>query len=334
MDEQNQPTIDFPYTPDQPIDQTGEGLAAPRRRLGRGISSLLGGLTETPAIVTETPAPENAGGEFGQIAEGLISRNPYQPRKEFAEEALAEMVESIVQHGVLQPLLVRPFDGGYQLIAGERRLLAARKAGLATVPCRVVDYDDKTVCEVAIVENVQRADLNDLEQAQSFQDYLQKFGGTIEELAAKLGKNRSTVSNVLRLLELPDFVKIALSNGRISAGHARALLPLDEETDQIAMCRQIEAEKLSVRQTEEAVRLKLHEADGGDTIPFGSGSGSSKSGAVAAGNHVLELQQQLRELLGTKVEIKLKGKDSGRLVIHFGSNAEFDRVVGFLRKAS
>jgi len=334
MDEQNQPTIDFPYSPDQQIDQTGEGLAAPRRRLGRGISSLLGGLAETPAIVTETQAPENAAGEFGQIAEGLISRNPYQPRKEFAEDALAEMVESIAQHGVLQPLLVRPFDGGYQLIAGERRLLAARKAGLATVPCRVVDYDDKTVCEVAIVENVQRADLNDLEQAQSFQDYLQKFGGTIEELAAKLGKNRSTVSNVLRLLELPDFVKIALSNGRISAGHGRALLPLDEEADQVAMCRQIEAEKLSVRQTEEAVRLKLHEADGGDTIPFGTGAGPSKSGTVASGNYVLELQQQLRELLGTKVEIKLKGKDSGRLVIHFGSNAEFDRVVGLLRKAS
>jgi ParB family chromosome partitioning protein len=333
MDDQNEPTIEFPQSLEQPIDQVGDGLGAPRRRLGRGISSLLGGLSEGPALAPEPQSLDTTGGEFGMIAEVLISRNPYQPRKEFGEEGLAEMVESITQHGVLQPLLVRPFEGGYQLIAGERRLLAARKAGLATVPCRVVDYDVKKVCEVAIIENVQRADLSDLEQAQSFNDYLQKFGGTIEELAAKLGKNRSTVSNVLRLLELPDFVKIALSNGRISAGHARALLPLDEEVDQVAMCRQIEAEKLSVRQTEEAVREKLHAADGGDSIPFSGRSGKSKS-AARIGNHARELQQQLRELLGAKVEIKLKGKDSGRLVIHFGSNAEFDRIVGFLKKAS
>jgi ParB family transcriptional regulator, chromosome partitioning protein len=334
MDEQNEPTIEFPQTFEPPTDQTGDGLAAPRRRLGRGISSLLGGLNDGPVLANEAQPLDFTGGEFGLIAEGLISRNPYQPRKEFAEEALAEMVESITLHGVLQPLLVRPFEGGYQLIAGERRLLAARKAGLATVPCRVVDYDDKKVCEVAIIENVQRADLSDLEQAQSFQDYLQKFGGTIEELAARLGRNRSTVSNVLRLLELPDFVKIALSNGRISAGHARALLPLDEEADQVAMCRQIEAEKLSVRQTEEAVREKLHAADEGDTILFGGSTGKSKKGPASIGNHARDLQQQLRELLGCKVEIKLKGKDSGRLVIHFGSNAEFDRIVGFLKKAS
>src|SRR5437879_10528126 len=215
------------------------------------------------------------------------------------------MFESLVQHGMLQPLLVRTFEGSFQLIAGERRLLAARRAGLTKVPCRVIELDDKGVCEVAIIENVQRADLSDLEQAQAFQDYLDKFGSTIEELATKLGKNRSTVSNCLRLLELPDFVKIALHGSRISAGHARALLPLDEEADQIAMCQRIESEKLSVRQTEDAIREKLQSSE---TLPFAGGETRGKPGAVQLSNHIRDLQQQLREILGTKVDIRLKGK--------------------------
>jgi ParB family chromosome partitioning protein len=323
MDEHNQPAN----------EQSNDLPAAPRRRLGRGLSSLLGGIADGPSIMDTNQIVDTATGEFTLIEESAIGRNPFQPRKEFDEESLAEMVESIGQHGILQPLLVRPVEGGgsYQLIAGERRLLAARKAGLAKVPCRIVDLDDKAVCEVAIIENVQRTDLNDLEKAQAFQDYLDKFGGTIEELAAKLGKNRSTVSNCLRLLELPDFVKIALLAGRISAGHARALLPLDEEADQIALCQRIESEKLSVRQTEEEIRQKLQAAD---TIPFEGGDGKPNSQGAPATNHVRELERQLRELLGTKVDIRLKGKESGRVIVHFTSNDEFERIVGFLRKAS
>jgi ParB family chromosome partitioning protein len=331
MDEHIQSIFDQAPPADQPQDQSPEGLSAPRRRLGRGISSLLGGLPHSPVLMDENRALETGSGEFLSIDEAAIARNPYQPRKEFEEAALAEMVESIAQHGILQPLLVRRFEGGYQLIAGERRLLAARKAGLAKVPCRVVDLDDKGVCEVAIIENVQRTDLGDLEKAQAFQDYLDKFGSTIEELAARLGKNRSTVSNCLRLLELPDFVKIALQNGRISAGHARALLPLDEEADQIAMCQRIESEKLSVRQTEDAIREKLQDAD---TVPFQGGPPRGKAAATPVSNHIRDLQQQLCEILGTKVDIRLKGKESGRLIVHFSSHDEFERVVGFLRKAS
>lgn len=337
MDEHAQPTVEFPQQPDQSHDQVPDGLSAPRRRLGRGLSSLLGGLGE-PALLDESQAGADSGnpavGEFTLIDEAAISRNPFQPRKEFAEESLAEMVTSISQHGVLQPLLVRVVDGAFQLIAGERRLLAARRAGLAKVPCRVIELDDKGVCEVAIIENVQRADLSDLEKAQAFQDYLDKFGGTIEELAARLGKNRSTVSNCLRLLELPDFVKIALGSGRITAGHARALLPLEEESDQVAMCQRIESESLSVRQTEDEVRQKLQAADGGETIPFQGGDSKGKSSSVRISRHVLELQQQLREMLGAKVEIRLKAKDSGKVIVHFTSNDEFERIVGFLRKAS
>lgn len=323
MDEQIQPANEQPH----------DSSAAPRRRLGRGLSSLLGGIADGPSIMDTSQIVDTATGEFTLIEESAIGRNPFQPRKEFDEESIAEMVESIGQHGILQPLLVRPVEGGgsYQLIAGERRLLAARKAGLSKVPCRIVDLDDKAVCEVAIIENVQRTDLNDLEKAQAFQDYLDKFGGTIEELAAKLGKNRSTVSNCLRLLELPDFVKIALLSGRISAGHARALLPLDEEADQIALCQRIESEKLSVRQTEEEIRQKLQTAD---TIPFEGSDGKPQLPSVPATNHVRELERQLRELLGTKVDIRLKGKESGRVIVHFSSNDEFERIVGFLRKAS
>jgi len=331
MDEHAQLPFDQTQPPDHETAQSPDGLSPPRRRLGRGISSLLGGLTDEPAIMQEGPGAEAGSHQFTFLNEALISRNPYQPRKEFDEAALAEMVDSITQHGVLQPLLVRPHEGAYQLIAGERRLLAARRAGLAQVPCRVVELDDKGVCEVAIIENVQRTDLNDLEKAQAFQEYLDKFGSTIEELAAKLGKNRSTVSNCLRLLELPDFVKIALQNGRISAGHARALLPLDEEADQIAMCQRIESEKLSVRQTEDCVREKQQSSA---TIPFEGGSSRAKSASVPLSHHVLDMQRQLREILGTKVDIRLKGKESGRLIVHFSSNDDFERVVGFLRKAS
>ena len=186
---------------------------------------------------------------------------------------------------------------------------------------------------MAIVENVQRADLGDLEKAQAFQEYLDKFGDTIEELAKKLGKDRSTISNCLRLLELPDFVKIALQQGKISAGHARAMLTLDQEADQIAMCQRIQSEHLSVRQTEEQVRLRNQESDG-STISFEAAAGKTPSKSASPGHHVLELQQQLRDLLGAKVEIRLKGKDAGKMIIHFSSNDEFERIVGFLRKAS
>ena len=319
---------------DLPHEPTADPLAAPRRRLGRGLSSLLGSLADGPALLEAGHALASSSGEFTLIDEAAVSRNPYQPRKEFDEAALAEMVESISHHGILQPLLVRPVEGGYQLIAGERRLLAARKAGLVKIPCRIVELDDRGACEVAIIENVQRTDLNDLEKAQAFQDYLDKFGGTIEELAARLGKNRSTVSNCLRLLELPDVVKIALQSGRISAGHARALLPLDEEADQITLCRRIESEKLSVRQIEEIIREKTRDAAPADTVPFDPGAAKQESTPALHGNHVRELERQLRELLGTKVDIRLKGRESGRMIVHFATNDEFERIVGFLRKAS
>lgn len=314
-----------------------ESVPFPRRRLGRGLSSLLGDGGEMSDIGSEMPTaiPMPVGsetGEYQHISVDSIERSPFQPRREFEESALAELANSVAEHGVLQPLLVRSTPNGFQLIAGERRLLAARRAGLPTVPCRVLQMEDRSVNEVAIIENLQRADLNELEKALAFQDYLTKHGSSIEELARKLGKDRSTVSNCLRLLELPDFVKLALQSSRITAGHARALLPLETEAEQIAMCQRIQSEGMSVRHVEEAVRAAINDVP---TVPFKAAENTTgKSSATPASNYVVELQQQLRDLVGVKVEIRMKGKDSGKMIIHFTSNDEFERVVGQLRKSA
>lgn len=309
----------------------------PRRRLGRGLNALLGSSADDESEpVADGAADGSTSGappvhdeqrDLGQIDVNLISRNPFQPRKDFEDAELKELADSIRQHGILQPILVREHDGAYQLIAGERRWLAAKQAGLTTVPCQVRDMDDKGVYEAAIEENLKRKDLNALEKAQAFKDYLDRFGSTIEELAKQLSLDRSTVSNMLRLLELAEPVKQALLADRITNGHARALLAL-EEPDQVALCQQIEAESLSVRKTEAAVRAMVR----GETVPFKPKE--DKPGPPEPSRHVQSLQQQLQDHLGAKVEIKLKTKDSGKVIIHFASNDEFEGIVRTLRRAA
>lgn len=299
----------------------------PRRRLGRGLNALLGS-----AALQETTAAE---GDHSEVHVDLIERNPYQPRLDFEPEALNELCDSIKTHGVLQPLLVRPLGDRYQLIAGERRLLASKKAGRETVPCRVLEISDQQVFEVALEENLKRRDLNVLEKAQAFQEYLNKFQCTIEELGRRLSLDRSTVSNMLRLLELPDEVKVDLSSGRLTQGHARSLLSLPVET-QLQLRNRILEEGLSVRKTEEAVRQIQRDqqpsaATDGETVPFPEG-GAARENPMTA--HVAQLQDQLRDLLGCPVAIKLKGKEKGRIVIDFGSNDDFERIVGHLRRAA
>jgi len=230
---------------------TDTSTLAPQRRLGRGLSALLGG--GAPAY--EESAQELQA-ELRNIPTESLTRNPFQPRKQFDPEAIGELAASLKEHGVLQPILVREVDGGFQIIAGERRWQAAQKAGLTTIPCRVVDVIDKTACEFALEENLKRKDLNDLEKAQAFRDYLNQFQCSIEELSKQLSMKRSTVSNMLRLLELPDPIKNALNSGRLSAGHARALLPLPQ-AEQLELSSRIQAEQLSVRQTEATVKKLL-----------------------------------------------------------------------------
>lgn len=296
-----------------------------RRRLGRGLNALLG---------TASFADDPAAGEHdqSQIHLDLIERNPFQPRTEFDGDALNELVDSIRQHGVLQPLLVRPVGEGYQLIAGERRLIAAKRAGLEAVPCRVLELTDQQVFEVSLEENLKRQDLNVLEKATAFQDYLSRFHSPIEELARRLSLDRSTVSNMLRLLDLCDRVKSDLRGGKLTAGHARALLSLPEP-EQISLADKIIAESWSVRKTEDAVRA-LQPAK--PTIPFPGADPAADKAAKkeALTNHLRSLQEQLQNWLGAKVEIKLKGKEAGRILIEFANNDEFERLLGQLRKVA
>lgn len=324
MEDQNQ-------TPAENPAEQSDASGAPRRRLGRGLNALLGrgGMDADSDDQNEDSSEPAVSIEQDEIDVDLIERNPYQPRQDFAADALKELEGSIRQHGILQPLLVRPFDGAYQLIAGERRLKAARDAGLKTVPCRVLNLEERQVCEVAIEENLKRKDLSVLEKAQAFKNYLNQFDSTIEQLAKTLSLDRSTVNNMIRLLDLAEPVKQALQSEKISAGHARALLSLDAQK-QVTVCEQIQAESLSVRKTEAEVR-KIIKGEV-DTVPFEK----SKKAATAPEmtNHLLDLQQQLRELLGAQVEIKLKTDQSGQIVIPFDSNETFERITGVLRKTA
>lgn len=275
-------------------------------------------------------APRSATGDPSLVHVELIERNPFQPRKDFDPASLDELVESIRQHGVLQPLLVRSSGAQYQLIAGERRLLAARTAGLETVPCRVLELDDRAMCEAALEENLKRRDLNVLEKAHAFQDYMNRFGTTLDDLARQLSMNRSSVCNFLRLLELCDFVKDALRAERVTFGHARALLSLSPD-DQASLCRRIEAESLSVRQTEAAVREVLSNQPSPDdaTIPF-----PAARPAVEVTSHVRSLEEQLAALLGVAVEIRQSAKQKGKIVIPFANNEEFEQIIRHLRRAA
>ncbi len=304
-----------------------------RRRLGRGLNALLGddvAATDMP-ISTGTGEVTAPQGELRQLPVNSIERNPYQPRTEFEAASLRELSDSIQQHGVLQPLLVRATqNGGWQLIAGERRLMAAKQAGLATVPCRILELEEQQVSEVALEENLKRKDLNVLEKAQAFANYLQQFGRTVEELAKQLSLDRSTVSNLLRLLDLAEPVKQSLRSEKISGGHARALLTLSAE-QQITLCQRIESESLSVRATEAAVRELLTESKtNAETVAFDP----QHKPKPTATQHVVSLQSQLRDLLGVPVEIKLRGKESGQIVITFGSNDDFERVLRIMRRAA
>jgi ParB family chromosome partitioning protein len=314
-----------------PASEQETGL---KRRLGRGLNALLGSgdpsNMEEPAALSAMRDKDEADTVSDEIALELIETNPYQPRKEFDEDGLEELAESIRQHGVLQPLLVRMVNGGYQLIAGERRWRAAQRAQLSTVPCRVMKMDDRGACEAAIEENLKRRDLNVLEKAEAFREYLDHFESTIEELAQHLSMNRSTVSNILRLLELTEPVRNAVKSNLITGGHARALLALPAE-QQSAISQLIQSEQWSVRKTEQAVREILNPE------PKAAPSTAARSTPTPRpkpSTHVTSLQDQLREKLGVKVEIALKTKDTGKVVLHFGSNDDFERLMRSLRNAA
>lgn len=278
-----------------------------RRGLGRGLDALIpSDLGPAPAGVLELP-PER------------IRPNPRQPRGAIDPQSLTELTESIRQHGVLQPLIVSPaLDGDYELVAGERRLQAAREAGLATVPVLVRRVDDQGRLALALIENLQRSDLNALEAAEGFRQLAEEFNLSHEQIAGVVGKSRAAVSNTLRLLRLAPAARQALSAGEISEGHARALLGLGSAKAQAAALQSVLRRGLNVRQTEELVRRL-----GGERV--------RRSRARPRPPEESDLEGRLREALGTRVTLR-RGRRGGSLVVHFYSdeelNALVDRILG------
>lgn len=287
-------------------------------RLGRGLDALLGITEDMPGAEAVVGMPE--------VDVERIQNNPYQPRKSFDSQELAALTTSIRTHGILQPLVVRQVGDQYQLIAGERRLRAALTAGLQKVPVRVVDFNDQQVLEAALVENIQRTDLNPIEKAQGFKDYMDRFEVNHEQLAERLGMARSTVTNLVNLLELAPDVQEALRVNQITEGHAKALKGLKGHEDQLSMLKQIVAQGLSVKATEQAIRdQKTYHFDGEQPK-------TEAKEPVEKTNHVKSLEDELRQRFAVPVEIRLKAKDRGQLVIHFDTNDDFMRLMELLRK--
>jgi ParB family chromosome partitioning protein len=270
------------------------------------------------------PAPTGDAGGMVELNVYEVEANPFQPRRDFGDEELAALTESLKQHGLVQPITVRRVEQRYQLVAGERRLRAAIKAGWQQVPAQVVEVDDRQMAELAIVENLHRKDLNAMEKAASFQGYLERYQTTQEELAGRLKIDRSTVANLIRLLELPQEVQQSIRSGAIGQGHARALLPLGEEQEQVAFCKRIVAEGLSVRAVETLVQQILR-GENGEALSVLSADGSSKPAAKAP-SQLSYLEQEFRTALGTKVDVRQTAKGSGRIVVHFKNADEFERI--------
>jgi ParB family chromosome partitioning protein len=311
------------------------------RRLGRGLEALLGRAwddsdsTPTSATSPETPADDRLSrDENGQLWLNCdsIQRNPYQPRQTFDESEIADLADSIRAHGILQPLVVRRVGEGFELIAGERRLRAAQAADWRQVPVQIREVDDRQMAELAIVENVQRKDLNAIEKAESFQRYIDQYQCTQEELASRVQVDRSTVANLIRLLELPADVKQMVQEGEISQGHARALLPLGDEHEQVEFACRIKREGLSVRATEQGVQDRIELLDG-DQLRIVDAEGNSRPVPRPRNEQIAALEQELRTALGTKVDLNQTAKGRGKITVHFKSHEEFARLRQMLTTA-
>ena len=275
--------------------------------LGRGLD----------ALIPEGPASEQPGG-VDMIDISLISANPRQPRSDFNTDDLNELAASITEHGILQPLIVtrNPLDERYTLIAGERRLKAAKLANLQKVPVIVREADDLNRLELALIENIQRSDLSPLETAEAYRQLQQDFNLSHEEISQKVGKSRVSVTNTLRLLNLPQKVKTALLEGRISEGHGRVLLALQSSQAQIAAMETVIKKNLSVRQTEELVRKFLGEEIKPPLKP-------------PQAPEITAIEEQLRNKLGTRVNLN-SGKKGGSVVIHYYSDEELESILHHL----
>jgi ParB family chromosome partitioning protein len=263
-----------------------------KRGLGRGLGALI------PGALEEQPASE--------IALIEIVPNPHQPRRFFDPQALGELAQSIAEHGLLQPVVVRPHQGHFQLVAGERRLRAAKIAGLNSIPAIIMELTDRQVAEIALVENLQREDLNPIEEADAYRRLIEEFNLTQEAMAQRLGKSRPTIANTLRLLNLTPAVQEMVSQGKLSPGHARTLLSLAGET-QVRAAEKIVLSGMTVRAAEKTKKVREEKPASPDP-------------------NITELQEQLMEHLGTKVAFEGNG-EKGRIIIEFYSPEDATRII-------
>lgn len=287
-------------------------MSTKRRGLakGRGLDALLGHIQQEKQALTPAAAPDMP---LQSIPVEQLQRGKYQPRRHIATDALEELAESIRRHGVMQPIVIRPVgDQQYEIIAGERRWRAARQAGLTHIPAIVRDMTDQVAIALALIENIQRQDLNPMEQAEALQRFHDEFGLSHQEIADTVGKARATVSNLLRLLGLDDAVKTLLAESRLDMGHARALLSLNK-TQQAQIAHQVVERQLSVRQTEQLVRDLQQPAR---TKP-----------TQAPGADISHLTQQLTERFGAEVRIDHQAKGKGKIVIKYHSLEELDGIL-------
>ena len=278
--------------------------------LGRGLDAL---------ISTDTVKTEGSS-SISEIAISQIKANPNQPRREFDPEALQELADSIKEIGIIQPITLRKMDDGtYQIIAGERRFRASQLAGLTTVPAYIRTADDENVMEMALIENIQREDLNSMEIALAYQHLLEEYDLTQEKLSERVGKKRTTIANYLRLLKLPAQIQVALKNRELDMGHARALLALDNPIEQIRLFEEIQTFGYSVRKVEELIKKKKEK------------TAAKKDEKRTASDYDI-LKKHLANFFQTDVQLTCNAKGKGKIAISFKNEEELERIIGMLDK--
>ncbi len=276
------------------------------KRLGRGIS----------ALIPEKQEEETSKGTTIQVSS--IIPNKYQPRKKFDEARLSELKDSIREKGLIQPIIVRSVDGGYELIAGERRFRAVKELGLTEIPAIIKEVNDSDSLKLSLIENIQREELNAIEEANAFKRLMDEFNLTQDEISRMVGKDKSTVSNTLRLLALPSMIQKFVEENVLSMGHAKALLSIPEEQNRIKCAEKIIKGSLSVRQAEELVKAKEK------TSPL-------ETATRQKDQNVVSIEETLQHALGTKVKIAC-GKKRGKIEIEYYSNEDLDRIVGIISR--
>lgn len=305
---------------------------AKRMALGKGADALLRNINGTKAAIDETTdrnIEEDAGKGAGELMVkiSLVEPNRNQPRKMFDKESLDELANSVKQYGVLQPILVKKVGNRYEIVAGERRWRAAQAAGLSEVPVVVRDYDEQKAKEIAIIENIQRTDLNPIEEALAYKSLIEEYNLTQEELSDKVAKNRSTITNSLRLLKLSKNIQQYMIDGKISSGHARALLSLEDEGKRELLALDIIKRSLSVRDTEKAAKA-LSKKKKVDLEELSKGDDDT---ARDLSLFYKEYEDSIQGVLGTKVHINQKDKNKGRIEIEYYSQVELDRIMDIFK---